>query len=84
MGLGASVTEIGQRAQMPGDAPEVHLAGVGGERAFDEAPEARPLQHHGGGQHDEGDQRNQHQRSEAGEAGEASKTSPRQWGTIVS
>ena len=76
--------QIAERPQVPGDAGDVHLPGVGRQRPFNQTSEARALQHHRGGQHREDDRRREAQRGDAGEAGDASETRPRQWGTIVS
>ena len=45
--------EVGQRAQAPGDAADVHLALVLGQRALDQPSQPRPLQHDRGGEHRE-------------------------------
>ena len=43
--------DVDQRAQPPGDAADVQLPFLLGERRFDQLPEPRPLQDDGGGEH---------------------------------
>ncbi len=81
--------EIDQRAQVPGDAADRHLARVRRERPLDQVAEPRPLQHHRRRQHGEGDEPERPDSDAAGHAGDASETRGRSWatrqgGTIVS